>query len=36
MVLPGDATVLAFAEIGLTWGDWVAPADLMHFTATAN
>jgi hypothetical protein len=37
MVLPGDATVRAFAAIGWKWGgSWTSPTDLMHFTATGN
>lgn len=35
MILPGDATVRAFASVGWTWGgNWTSPQDLMHFTAT--
>jgi hypothetical protein len=37
MVLPGDATVSAFAAIGWKWGgSWTSPKDLMHFTATGH
>ncbi|HEX3779066.1 MAG TPA: M15 family metallopeptidase [Pseudonocardiaceae bacterium] len=37
MVLPGDATVRAFASIGWKWGgSWTSPKDLMHFTATGH
>ncbi|MEV4053776.1 M15 family metallopeptidase [Amycolatopsis sp. NPDC049688] len=37
MVLPGDATVRAFAAIGWSWGgNWHDPADRMHFTATGH
>jgi D-alanyl-D-alanine carboxypeptidase-like protein len=37
MVLPGDATVRAFAGIGWSWGgNWRSPLDLQHFTATGN
>lgn len=37
MVLPGDATVRAFASIGWQWGgSWTAPRDLMHFTRTGE
>jgi hypothetical protein len=37
MVLPGDATIRAFASIGWTWGgSWTSPKDLMHFTANGH
>ena len=37
MILPGDATIRAFATIGWTWGgSWTSPQDLMHFTATGE
>jgi hypothetical protein len=37
MVLAGDATVRAFASIGMSWGGgWTTPKDRMHFTATGN
>lgn len=37
MVLPGDATVRAFASIGWTWGgSWTSPKDLMHFSANGH
>ncbi|HEY4017434.1 MAG TPA: M15 family metallopeptidase [Pseudonocardiaceae bacterium] len=37
MVLPGDATIRAFASVGWTWGgSWTSPKDLMHFTANGH
>ena len=37
MVLPGDATIRAFASIGWTWGgSWTSPKDLMHFSSNGH
>lgn len=37
MLLPGDATVRAFAAVGWDWGGaWREPKDRMHFTATGG
>jgi poly-gamma-glutamate synthesis protein (capsule biosynthesis protein) len=37
MILPGDAVVRAFADIGWSWGgDWTSPKDYQHFSATGR